>query len=132
MNIFETWAANWYGFTSPTQESASSSWPYWKHLVDPTWNPNDKDQIVKYLETASTAAVSGYEDMDCPVCKNAKWNPSHYRSDGVWLWPSDLAHFVDEHQMRIPERFLVHIRASNYKPRDIKGIPVQSLPWPDQ
>lgn len=39
-------------------------------------------------------------------------------SDGVFLWPEGLAHYVEEHDVRLPERFVRHLRAMVEKLED--------------
>ena len=35
-------------------------------------------------------------------------------TDGVYAWPSDLAHYVERHHARVPAEFVAHARANNW------------------
>jgi hypothetical protein len=37
-------------------------------------------------------------------------NGSAEFTDGTYVWPEGLAHYVDEHHVRLPEAVLEHIR----------------------
>lgn len=36
-------------------------------------------------------------------------------SDGVWVWPEGLSHYVSTHGIRLPASFVDHARASHYR-----------------
>jgi hypothetical protein len=36
-------------------------------------------------------------------------------TDGVWVWPEGLAHYVSAHSVRLPEMFLEQARNHRYK-----------------
>jgi len=35
-------------------------------------------------------------------------------TDGTWIWPVDLVHYVRRHHVALPQEFLEHIRANSY------------------
>ena len=37
-------------------------------------------------------------------------------TDGVWLWYSDLAHYVEHHHVELDPRFIAHVRARGWEP----------------
>ena len=38
-------------------------------------------------------------------------------TDGVWVWPEGLHHYVRHHQIRLPEEFLQTMRDSEWRVR---------------
>ena len=34
-------------------------------------------------------------------------------TDGVWLWPEGLYHYVEDHNVRLPKEFISHIRLND-------------------
>ena len=36
-------------------------------------------------------------------------------TDGVWIWPQGLAHYVDTHDAGLPDAFLQHARANRFR-----------------
>jgi hypothetical protein len=45
----------------------------------------------------------------CRICGDYR-NGDRELTDGVYLWPQGLAHYVREHQVRLPSQFLDHVR----------------------
>ncbi|MER8182217.1 YrhB domain-containing protein [Kitasatospora sp. NPDC094015] len=37
-------------------------------------------------------------------------------TDGTWDWPSDLAHYVEQHHLRLPPAFVHHARSNGWVP----------------
>jgi len=42
----------------------------------------------------------------CRIC--GRNNGSLEYTDGTYLWPQGLAHYVDEHEVRLPDEFVRH------------------------
>ena len=74
------------------------------------------------------ALVGVVPEQRCKFC-DEMISVASYRSDDVWLWPSDLGHRVVKHGFYVPNRFLDHIRANVHPPRSLQ-TPVEELPWP--
>jgi hypothetical protein len=130
-DIRHTWPHNWYGFWR-WEGHDYEELPFLTSAVDPLWEPEDKDRLVSYLEQ-SPIVVTSSPSSRCLLC------PSEvptlcYQSDGAWLWPKSLAHYVREHSIVLPERFVQHIRDWNYEAPREEEMPVISLrdrPWPE-
>jgi hypothetical protein len=45
------------------------------------------------------------------------------QSDGVWLWPEGLAHYVDKHGIRLPDEFVAHAASREFRPPDPEPDP---------
>lgn len=39
-------------------------------------------------------------------------------SDGHWVWPEGLAHYVEEHDVMLPDEFILHAKNSKFKIAD--------------
>lgn len=76
-----------------------------------TQNP----QIVRYLLDAPLmAAFPGL--VDDVIKPTITIGPAHIRGDGVWMWPQDLAYYVERYEARLPDEFIAHITASGFRP----------------
>lgn len=85
---------------------AASGWPSVDQFVDPDWDPEDREFIAFYLESGLVARVyMGYST--CRVCGKSD-NGDSELTDGTWVWPSGLAHYVREHAVRLPAEFTQH------------------------
>jgi hypothetical protein len=84
-----------------------------KCLVDPTWAEEDRSNIVEYLSSARDALFFGGPSF----CRfGCGLNGCTEKSDGVWMWPEGLAHYVRFHNVRLPDEFLTHMRSRAFSP----------------
>jgi hypothetical protein len=75
-------------------------------LVDTGWDADERRWVADYLDRGQIAA----EFMGASRCKLcARVNGSRDLTDGAYLWPEGLAHYVLEHGVRLPAEFLAHI-----------------------
>lgn len=65
--------------------------------------------MVDHLERAAVAA-SYLGWSDCRICGGM--NGTSELSDAVFLWPNGLPHYLREHDVRLPRRFVAHVRRS--------------------
>jgi hypothetical protein len=81
----------------------------------PKSGPKTAAPLVAYLKNAPIlfATPGVVEDILAP---GTEIGPPHIRTDGVWCWPSDLAHYVEHYACRLPDEFAAHIKARNYRP----------------
>lgn len=83
-------------------------WPSPMDLVDPDWDPDIRDEVADYLRRGFVVrAYAGYSL--CRVC--GRNNGSLELSDGAFVWPEGLPHYIAEHQVRLPESFVAHVLA---------------------
>jgi hypothetical protein len=115
MSIFTDWPHNWYGFWKDSP-SAPYDVPLFSELVDETWAPPDKDEILKYLIEAPSSLASVFPPERCTTCGELLENIGGQSSDGIWIWPATLPHFVGKHHVRLPDRMVERIRAKGYRP----------------
>jgi hypothetical protein len=81
------------------------SWPSPETLVDETWDAEERELVAAYLSTGLVAqSYMGYSR--CRFC--GRQNGNLDLSDGVFVWPEGLSHYVSDHSVRLPERFVTH------------------------
>jgi len=61
-----------------------------------------------YLLTGTRAPWACMGPSMCRICGSV--NCSGEFTDGVFLWPEGLAHYVFEHHVRLPDEVLLHAR----------------------
>lgn len=85
----------------------SGDWPDPHALVDLEWDPDERAEVASYLRRGFIArrylGLSRCRFCDSPV-------GALELSDGVFLWPEGLAHYVEAHAVRLPERFMNRVR----------------------
>jgi hypothetical protein len=92
-----------------------------RRLVDSTWAREDRARIVQYLSAARALAHAGGRFCRFGGCD---FTDAAQRSDGVWLWSEGLAHYVQHHDVRLPEEFLSHMRNRGYCPSPAEETPI--------
>jgi hypothetical protein len=78
-----------------------------RDFVDPTWDEHDRNVVASYLLEGFVAhAFMGYSP--CRLCDKGD-NGDLDRTDGTYVWPSGLAHYLTEHGVRLPDEFVSHV-----------------------
>ncbi|MFY4717717.1 hypothetical protein [Streptomyces sp. LaBMicrA B280] len=74
----------------------------------------DEDQVVAYLESSTEIYSTMGAERD--IITGDVWIPGagSLVTDGAWLWPVELAHYVRHHHVALPADFVDHIRANGY------------------
>ena len=84
----------------------AQEWPEPQRFVDPTWDVEERDDVVAYLRHGMVAgACMGFSE--CRFCGVRNGNLE--LTDGVYVWPEGLAHYLAEHAVRLPPEFVDHI-----------------------
>jgi hypothetical protein len=89
-----------------------------------------EDRVVRYLEAGHVymATPGPTPDVFAP---GTMIGPPHYVTDGTFVWPGDLAHYVRTYHVRLDGRFLEHMLASGWTvPAEI-DLAVLALPSSD-
>ena len=82
------------------------SWPVPQDFVDSGWDEEERDLVATYLTTGLIVrAYMGFSR--CRMC--GRENGNLELSDGVFVWPDGLAHYVADHGVRPPDRFVCHV-----------------------
>lgn len=93
-------------------------WPDAAPLVDMAWDEDERIDIGGYLKYGIVArAWMGYSP--CRLCGLAA-NGNLDLTDGTYIWPEGLAHYVLEHSVRLPDEFVQHVRAQHEKTDDVQ------------
>lgn len=75
-------------------------------FVDVHWDDAERELVARYLEQGLIAWTwRGFSR--CRLCGVA--NGTSDFTDGVYLWPEGLAHYVREHDVRLPVSVIRHI-----------------------
>lgn len=87
----------------------------------------DEARIIAYLKggVISAVAVCTTDDVLSPR-PHTLIGPLRILTDGIWEWPSDLAHYVERYHVRIPAAFVAHMRARNWQVPSESEIDMES------
>ncbi|HWJ97983.1 MAG TPA: hypothetical protein VNQ33_07470 [Acidimicrobiales bacterium] len=84
-------------------------WPDPGDFVDPSWDVHERSLVAGYLERGRTFRAAGGWST-CRLCDRR--NGSSEKQDGMYYWPEGLAHYVTDHAVRLPDRFVRHVLAT--------------------
>jgi len=81
------------------------------------YDPQIKEKIVSYLKSG----IRGTEFLGYARCRfeceysNTSQLGNTDMTDGNWMWPEGLSHYVDKHNLLLPPKFLDHMKENNYR-----------------
>jgi hypothetical protein len=73
--------------------------------VDADWDEEERHGVSQYLASGTTARTFMGRSV-CRLCGVSNGYAEY--SDGTYIWPAGLAHYVDEHDVRLPDEFVQH------------------------
>ena len=84
----------------------SPGYPDPSEWIDEAWDDRERQVIADYLRDGQLAWVACGLST-CRLC--GKPNGSGERTDGNYVWPEGLAHYLEEHGVRLPREFEEHV-----------------------
>jgi len=88
------------------QPDAPSELPLPQKLVG-AWDPAQRAHVLTYLR-AGTSLVEYPDASFCRFACGEEAMGTRDLTDGRWVWPEGLAHYVERHDVRLPEVFVAH------------------------
>ena len=103
------------------------SWPGQQEFIDPDLDEAESRQVARYLDQGTIVRVwRGWSH--CRICGYDR-NGDSDLSDGTYLWPEGLAHYVREHHLQLPAQFTAHVAA---RVHELQNARVDELWWSQQ
>ncbi|WP_152521249.1 hypothetical protein [Nocardiopsis ganjiahuensis] len=75
-----------------------------------------KERVAWYLDQGTVVAAATQVLFDMLSEDRAAIGSLAVRTDGIWMWPSDLSYYVREYNVRLPGRFVRHAESSGWSP----------------
>jgi hypothetical protein len=76
-------------------------------------DPALRTQVAGYLKAGGVLATTGALTDDW-FTKERRVAPLESRTDGVWVWPADLAYYVEHYGTEVPAEFIRHTEAHGW------------------
>lgn len=131
MSGMPAWDKKWFGVWRESG-AAYSRCPSVKEFMSPgDLVEHHGERLVRYLESAHVVASTSRINFPCVLCGVQFGGSLSYRTDGEWLWPDDLGHYVSAHHVALPPAMLARVVAHRYEPPAVSPQEVQRLQWPD-
>jgi hypothetical protein len=83
---------------------AGNPWP--GDMVDPSWDATVRDAVVAHLQAGKVCAM-WLGVAFCRLC-GARLGTCDL-TDGVYVWPQKLDHYLTSHQVKLPDDFIAHV-----------------------
>lgn len=97
-----------------------------RHYVDPDWPEEDREVVASYLsEGIAVWTFKSLWECQFDQCPGGWKLGESELSDGVWIWPDMLAHYVRDHAVGLPPGFLETVRANDFR------VPADAMRWDD-
>ena len=80
----------------------------------------ERNKLLNYLDSGVIfEGWFGYSycRFDCGICDTNMGSCD--LTDGVWLWPQGLSHYVRDHDIVLPSEFMKHVKRNHWKIPDI-------------
>jgi hypothetical protein len=79
-------------------------------------DPEIKERVAHYLRGG--AVLLAYFNLSEDVLDDARLpiGPAEIRTDGEWVWPSDLAYYVERYGVGLPSEFVGHLAEKRWEP----------------
>lgn len=90
------------------RNAAEPYWPDVNDYVDPTWDPTARATVADRLRAGRQVRQSRGHST-CRICGQP--NGTAEFTDGTYVWPEGLAHYVSDHQVRLPQPCETHFLA---------------------
>jgi hypothetical protein len=108
--------------------------PHPGDFVDASWDAEERRKVIEYLDDAYQISMFSFGPSWCRMgCAGfPKDIGTQDLTDGVWLFPEGLVHYVRHHAVRPAEAFLEHLRGRDFRHADLPTAepgrgPVMSL-----
>lgn len=90
-------------------------WPDPHDFVDPAWDLSARALVAEHLVRGTRVNV--YRGLSpCRFC--GRQNGSAELTDGQYCWPEGLADYIVDHDVRLPDEFVAHVRSARHTRTD--------------
>jgi hypothetical protein len=86
---------------------SADGWPDPAQFVDPDWSEEEREIVAAYVKWG-LVATAWCGPSRCRLC--GVLNGSVELTDGTYIWPEGLFHYVAAHRVRLPREFVLHVR----------------------
>lgn len=92
--------------------------PSW--FVDPFWDIEEKNRVLQVFkdspefENEHLGHYYGWCRFKCNNYNEKLWRT--FQTDGIYIWPTDLHHYVEQHNIRLPKEVVDSLLSLNKSP----------------
>lgn len=94
------------------RSSRETHLPKASEFLDPEWDAGVRAAVLAHIKQGEVNN-RWRGSSKCRIC--GVRNGSRCLTDGVYVWPEGLAHYVESHSLRPPHAFVNHVMAVRFK-----------------
>lgn len=87
----------------------------------------EESRICQYLKEGTVVIACGGIVKDIVNADNGIAGCPNMLTDGIWLWPGDLAYYVKRYHLKLNKDFIKSMRDNNWHIKDIPNIDYDNL-----
>jgi len=87
----------------------------------------NKKEVCDYLKKGMVLAACGQVVKDVIHPEKGIAGTPDDMTDGKWLWPGDLAYYVENYDLQLPKEFVEYMKEKNWKVPDNLDIDFDEL-----
>ena len=101
-------------------------WPDPAEFVDHAWDEKERRLVGVYLSSGQVPWVAAGFSR-CRLCD--KPNGCAENTDGTYIWPEGLAHYIIDHDVRLPQIVVDHILNNQLREYSVESVEVDYDWW---
>jgi hypothetical protein len=96
--------------------SSDPEFPHPRDFVDERWDESERQRVIEYLESSYLVPLITFGPSWCRMgCPGTPADiGSQDLTDGTWVYPEGLIHYLKWHGVKPPEEFLEHLRRNGF------------------
>ena len=91
-------------------------------LVREGWHAAELGKILSYLGSGYCFVANGGWSTCRFNCKEGEYNGCGNFTDGEWLWPEGLGHYIARHAVALPEELIETMKRNDWKLPDVADL----------
>jgi hypothetical protein len=84
--------------------------PHPRDFIDPSWSAAEREAVVEHLTHRGKRAAQYLGFASCRLCDVTLGTTD--QTDGTYYWPERLEHYLQAHDVKLPEHFVAHVLAT--------------------
>jgi hypothetical protein len=104
-----------------------SNGPSLKEAVSKGQYSFEKAKLVFYLKSGLVYIASPGLGIDVWGAEGQVSGPIHALTDGRWMWPADLAYYVETYNIALPQAFIDDLRKHHWKNPNANEIDITKI-----
>jgi hypothetical protein len=123
LKLMGYWAPAWHRPPDP-YGADGLRWPDIRRAVRADWRATERAQLVAYLQSGHRCRGFLGESSCRFECRAVSGELGNRElTDGEWIWPEGLDHYVQRHGVMLPEEFVVSASARQWKIPPLEQVP---------